>query len=85
MNRPPPAQNNNVARKIVQDLGLVIQRLNPEVTGNPCMSMSDTVALLTLAVVELAKLFNITSEFGPVEQVPNRAELESRSSFPRLE
>ena len=49
------------------------------------MSMSDTIALLTLAVLELAKLFNVTSDLERVDQIPNADELAYRSSFPRLE
>ena len=85
MCRAPSAHSNSVASKIVHDLSLVIQRLNPDTMGDQCMSMSDTIALLTLAVLELAKLFNVTSDLGPVDQIPNADELAYRSSFPRLE
>lgn len=84
LHRASVGASNEIALKIVQDLSVVIDRLDPEVVSDHCMSMTDTVALLRLAVLDIVKLLNVTTHSGSIQQVQNHAEDALGSSFPKL-
>ncbi len=68
---PHNSQHSRNAMKIVQDLSLVIDRLDPGIVSDNCMSMTDTVALLRLAVLEIVKLLNVSVNTSPTQHISN--------------
>jgi hypothetical protein len=83
--RAPYEQTSTIAIKIVQDLSLVINCLDPDTAKDDCMSLSDTVALLKRAVLDIVKLLNVSTHSGSIQQVQMNAEHALGSSLSRQE